>query len=242
MRSQKIACSCCDTAPVRAHAQVASHRRQGRATRDEGTGRDDDDRLPPNAFIAICAPRSIVVYCDRRDDNSDYEDASSSRTRLVHFDESTMGGEPLTCAAISPGTMDLALGRERGHIDVLHRVFENVSEYLDRQSEDDGGGTMRHFSCPESSRLKCFRPPDSLVVFVEWLERHDDGLLSSTRRAERLHCRGRRVRRRSRPRVVPTHDDDDDDNGGGRGGCAATTAWLTTRREDDHEGGAFVRA
>ncbi|KAL3783722.1 hypothetical protein ACHAW5_008802 [Stephanodiscus triporus] len=84
-------------------------------------GRDDNDCLPPDAFVAICAPRSIVVYRDRRDDDSDYEDASSSRTRLVRFDESTTGGGPLTCAAISPGTMDLALGRERGHVGFGHR-------------------------------------------------------------------------------------------------------------------------
>ena len=205
-------------------------------------GRDDDDHLPPDAFVAICAPRSIVVYRDRRDDDSDYEDASSSRTRLVRFDESTTGGGPLTCAAISPGTMDLALGRGRGHVDVLHGVFENVSEYLDRLSEDDGGRTCDIFPAQRVVDSNVFAPPDSLVVFVEWSERHDDGLLGSTRRAGRLRRRGRRVRRRSRPRVVPTHDDDDDDDGGGRGGCAATTAWSTTQREDDHEGGAFVRA
>jgi hypothetical protein len=100
-----------------------------------GGGRRDD------AFVVMCAPRSIVIYRDRLDVNDVNGGVPSSHLRLVRFDESTTGGGILTCAVVSPGTKDLALGRERGHVDVLHDVFENVSRHLDdvHRSPRDGG-------------------------------------------------------------------------------------------------------
>jgi hypothetical protein len=111
---------------------------------------------PSDAFVVVCARRSLVVYRDRREDGGeDGGPPSSWKSRLVRLDESAAGegGGPLTCAAISPGAADLALGREGGHVDVLHDLFGNASRYLDgraaRKRGDGGdgdgdGGGRRH--------------------------------------------------------------------------------------------------
>ena len=105
---------------------------------------------PSDAFVVVCARRSLVVYRDRRGDGggdggppSPSCSSPSWKSRLVRLDESAAGGRggPLTCAAISPGAVDLALGREGGHVDVLHDLFGNASRYLDlRAARKRGGG------------------------------------------------------------------------------------------------------
>ncbi len=113
-----------------AYRPRSSHRVVVANDNDDGGGGDGDGG---DAFVVMCAPRSIVVYRDRHDDGDDDRDdvTSSPHRRLVKFDESSTGGGTLTCAVISPGAKDLALGRARGHVDVLHGVFENASRYLD---------------------------------------------------------------------------------------------------------------
>lgn len=110
-----------------------------------------------DTFVVMCTSRSIIVYRDTIPTSSgceDYDNGASSSTTLlsksppqfVHLNESTTGGGRLISAAISPGTNDMALGRISGQIDILHDVFEYVSDRLDGRNQGGSryaGGIVR---------------------------------------------------------------------------------------------------
>ena len=127
---------------------VSSHRQPRRAS--EGGILDryglEDGRGPTGeVHVVVVASHGLVFYRDSLDgDRRRQQQQSETKTnRLVHYAKALRTSQhyssvqsALTSASVSPGTVDLALGRANGHIELLVGVFENNSSYLDGVSSE----------------------------------------------------------------------------------------------------------